>query len=80
MLISRENFSAHGLKGAGALLGDLAKVRVYIKRPADFPKCKAVCEELLGGTPAIYALGDVCRPELLVEIEGVAFSRRKVSA
>jgi len=25
--------------------------------------------------PAIYAVADICRPELLIEIEGVAFSR-----
>ena len=28
----------------------------------------------LGLIPAIYAQADVCRPDLLVEIEGVAFS------
>jgi hypothetical protein len=27
--------------------------------------------------PTIYVVGDICRPELLVEIEAVAFSRRK---
>jgi hypothetical protein len=33
-----------------------------------------VCERRFGAVPTIYALADVCRPELLVEIEGVAFS------
>jgi enamine deaminase RidA (YjgF/YER057c/UK114 family) len=74
-LLSPENFALHGLNGAKAGLHDLAKVRVYLKRPEDFFKCKAVCEGRFGAVPAIYAIADVCRPELLVEIEGVAFSR-----
>ena len=55
---------------------DLAKIRVYLKRPEDFPKCEAICERRFGSVPAIYAVADVCRHELLVEIEGVAFSKR----
>lgn len=79
-LIAAETFTAHGLRGAGATLRDLAKIRVYLKRPEDFAKCRAVCERRFGRVPAIYAVADVCRPELLVEIEGVAFSRYSVSA
>ena len=74
-LIAPENFAFHGVKGAGAHLHDLAKLRVYLKRREDFPKCKAICKRRFGPVPVIYALADVCRPELLVEIEGVAFSR-----
>lgn len=74
-LINRENFERHGLKGAGAKLTDLAKVRVYIKRLEDFEKCRAVCRRRFGDLPMIFAQADICRNELLVEIEGVAFSR-----
>jgi len=74
-LIAAENFRLHGVKGAGARLHDLAKVRVYLKRPEDLAQCRAVCERRLGSVPAIYAVADICRPDLLVEIEGVAFSR-----
>jgi len=74
-LISADNFTAHGLKGAGARLQDLAKIRVYVKRAEDLAKCRAVCERRFGPVPAIYAAADICRPELLIEIEGVAFSR-----
>ena len=73
-LIAPENFARQGLPGAGAGLGDLAKVRVYIKHAEDYEKCRAICDERLGGLPTIYAVADVCRPDLLVEIEGVAFS------
>ena len=74
-LIARENVAMHGVTGAGATLHDIAKVRVYIKRAKDFEQCREVCQKRFGNVPAIYAVADVCRPELLVEIEGVAFSR-----
>jgi enamine deaminase RidA (YjgF/YER057c/UK114 family) len=73
-LLTPENFAWHGVSGAGATLADLAEVRVYVKRPEDYPRCRAVCERRLAGVPSIYTLADICRPELLVEIEGVAFS------
>jgi enamine deaminase RidA (YjgF/YER057c/UK114 family) len=73
-LIDAENCERHGLAGAGATLADLAKVRVYVKRPVDFERCRATCERRLGAVPVIYAHADICRPELLVEIEAVAFS------
>jgi enamine deaminase RidA (YjgF/YER057c/UK114 family) len=75
-LISCENFGFHGISHGGSALMDLAKIRIYLKRAQDFPVCKAICDERFGAVPAIYAVADVCRPELLVEIEGVAFSRR----
>jgi enamine deaminase RidA (YjgF/YER057c/UK114 family) len=75
-LISAENFKFHGVTGAGATLKDLAKVRVYVKRAEDYEACRAVCERRLGVAPAIYVVADVCRTDLLVEIEGVAFARR----
>ena len=59
-------------------LEDLAFVRVYIKAPSHYKQTRAVCEARLGELPTIYAIADVCRPELLVEIEGIAFSSRCV--
>lgn len=73
-LIDAANFERLGWSDAGAMLDDLAKVRVYVKHPEDYETCRAVCERRLGRIPAIYAQADVCRPDLLVEIEGVAFS------
>lgn len=78
-LISEENLSRHGLPGLGTSLDGLGLVRVYIKRPADYAQARAVCEQRLGELPTIYAIGDVCRPDLLVEIEGIAFSRKTTS-
>lgn len=75
-LISPDNFRRHGIEDAGALLSDLARIRVYVKRVQDYEKCRAVCERRFGAAPAVYVVADVCRPELLVEIEGVAFFNR----
>jgi enamine deaminase RidA (YjgF/YER057c/UK114 family) len=75
-LISEDNLSRHGLPGLGTSLDGLGLARVYIKRHADYAATRAACEQRLGELPTIYAVGDVCRPELLVEIEGIAFSRK----
>jgi enamine deaminase RidA (YjgF/YER057c/UK114 family) len=75
-LISEENLCRHGLPGQGTSLESLALARVYIKRQADYLQTKAVCEKRLGELPTIYAVANVCRPDLLVEIEGIAFSRK----
>ncbi len=74
-LISEGNFKQHGMPGLGATLDDLALVRVYVKRQEDYEKTRAICQQRLGELPIIYAIGDVCREDLLVEIEGIAFSR-----
>ncbi len=73
-LIAEENLAQHGLPGLGTSLASLGFARVYIKRPEDYSAVRAICEKRLGMLPTIYAIADVCRPELLVEIEGVAFS------
>ncbi len=75
-LIAEENLVRHDLPGLGATLGDLALVRVYIKRQEDFEATYAACRERLGEVPTIYAVADVCRDELLVEIEAIAVSNR----
>jgi enamine deaminase RidA (YjgF/YER057c/UK114 family) len=75
-LIGEGNMAANGLPEMGATLDDMALVRVYVKRPADYEKVKAICDVRLGELPSIYAVADVCRDDLLVEIEGIAFSTR----
>jgi enamine deaminase RidA (YjgF/YER057c/UK114 family) len=78
-LISEENLRRHGLAGFGTSLDGLGLARVYIKRKEDYDKIRAICEMRMGELPTIYALADVCRPELLVEIEGIAISYRRSS-
>lgn len=74
-LVADDNLARHGLPGRGATLADLGAVRVYVKHRADYPRVRAVCDRRLGPVPATYVVADVCRPDLLVEIEGMAFSR-----
>ena len=71
-LVSRENFSCHGRPHLGATLADLLEARVYIKRPGDYELVRAVCEKRMIDVPTVYVEADVCRKELLVEIEAVA--------
>lgn len=76
-LISEYNLARHGMPGLGTTLEGLAFARVYVKHKEDYPAVREVCEKRLGEIPTIYAVADVCRPELLVEIEGIAFAQRK---
>ncbi|MCC6127176.1 MAG: hypothetical protein IT426_19615 [Pirellulales bacterium] len=77
VLIAPDNFRRHGFPGMGAALDDLALARVYIKRPEDFERARAICRKRWGELPTIYVVADVCRDELLVEIEALAFSPRQ---
>ena len=51
--------------------GALSYLRVYVKRTADIPKVRRICERAFGPIPALYVRADICRPELLVELEGI---------
>jgi len=48
----------------------LTRLRAYVKRTEDIPVVREVCEAAYGSIPAIYVTADVCRDELLVELEG----------
>jgi enamine deaminase RidA (YjgF/YER057c/UK114 family) len=79
-LIAGANLRNHGIEGFDASLEDLALARVYVKRPEDVEACRAICRQRLGATPTIYTLADVCRPDLLVEIEGIVIARKVYGA
>jgi enamine deaminase RidA (YjgF/YER057c/UK114 family) len=51
----------------------LSYLRAYVKRTVDIPKVRRICERAFGPIPALYVRADVCRPELLVELEGIKF-------
>jgi enamine deaminase RidA (YjgF/YER057c/UK114 family) len=50
----------------------LVSLRVYLKNKSDFEKSKRIIDEKYADVPSVYLMGDVCREELLVEIEGFA--------
>ena len=75
-LITGENLERHGISDFVCSLENLECVRVYVKRQSELEVIRQVCERRLPEVPTIYTVADVCRPELLVEIEGVAIARR----
>jgi hypothetical protein len=46
--------------------------RVYVKNREDYSAIKGVFENYYGKLPVVYILADICRHDLLVEIEGEA--------
>jgi len=44
-------------------------VRVYVKFKEDISKVKKICIEAFGDVPTTYVVADICRDNLLVEIE-----------
>ena len=58
-------------RGAQFRLGALA-CKVYVRRPADLPVIQTELNSVLGdGARVIYLQADICRQDLLVEIEAV---------
>lgn len=74
-LIAGTNLARHGIPGFEAGLGDLAVMRVYIKRREDYGAIRKLCEERCPDVPCVYTVADVCRDDLLVEIEGIVLAR-----
>ena len=70
VLISEENLQAYGYNG-GWGLSDLSQIRVYLKEGADLDIVRQVCERRCKGVPALYLQANVCREDLLVEIEAL---------
>jgi len=69
-LISIENMALHGI-----LVSENARIkslRVYVKYKNDIQEVKNICERYFPNLQILYVVADICRPELLVEIEGVA--------
>ncbi|MCP4219436.1 MAG: hypothetical protein GY765_32675 [bacterium] len=68
-LVSRENLRDHGMDISSTSFG-YTYIRVYIKYKNDMEEVKRICEERYAGVPTLYVVADICRPDLLVEIEG----------
>jgi enamine deaminase RidA (YjgF/YER057c/UK114 family) len=69
-LISVENIAKHGISSDEK--ASIQSLRVYVKYRKDLSNVKAVCIKYFSELPIIYVIADICRPELLVEIEGLA--------
>jgi chorismate lyase / 3-hydroxybenzoate synthase len=62
------------LANLGQLLGGQPPriLKVYLREVADTAAVAAALERWYGGVPTLYLQADICREELLVEIEGLA--------
>ena len=69
-LFSKENQESLGLEF------DVSKIRfshlrAYVKYKKDIPIVKEICQSRLNSNSSLYLVSDICRKDLLVEIEGV---------
>jgi enamine deaminase RidA (YjgF/YER057c/UK114 family) len=51
---------------------DISLLRVYLKYKTDFSRVEALLQKYCPQVPVSYMWADVCRDELLIEIEGIA--------
>ncbi len=70
-LISRENMQKQGIPLFGSSY-KLKNCRVYLKDVSLMENARMIVEKLYPDVESIYLLADVCRDELLIEIEGIA--------
>lgn len=52
-------------------LRDLSQLKVYLRHAADFPLIRGHLTNRVGEVPCMFLLGDICRSELLVEIDAL---------
>lgn len=71
-LVSRENLVKYGCKPYDL---HCLNLRVYVKNAEVYDEVRSIVEARYPGIPTIYTVADVCRQELLVEIEGILTSR-----
>lgn len=68
-LVGVENMAQAGIEVAA--VAEYKVLRVYLKYRSDYMPAREALEHRFGALPILYVLTDVCREELLIEIEGV---------
>lgn len=69
-LISAENIRRFGVETVVDPM--ITYLRVYVKYEDDFETVKQICCKHFTAIPLSFVVADICRPELLLEIEGLA--------
>jgi enamine deaminase RidA (YjgF/YER057c/UK114 family) len=69
-LFSKENQESLGLE-FDVLKIRFSHLRVYVKFKKDIPLVKEICQSRLNSNSSLFLISDICRKDLLVEIEGV---------
>ncbi len=62
------------LRSGDARLEDMTHLIVYLRDPSDHPLIEAYLAERFPEMPRLMVRGAVCRPEWLVEVEGIAIA------
>jgi enamine deaminase RidA (YjgF/YER057c/UK114 family) len=65
------------LQSGGACLEDMTHFIVYLRDPSEQPVVEAYLAERFPDVPRLIVRGAVCRPEWLVEVEGIAIAPHK---
>ncbi len=60
------------LRSGAAKLEDMQHLFVYLRDSTDYGRVAGLVNEAFPGVPTVTVYGPVCRPEWLVEIEGIA--------
>jgi enamine deaminase RidA (YjgF/YER057c/UK114 family) len=60
------------LRSGAAELADLMHLTVYLRDPTDYTRVAAALDERFPSLPSVIVQGAVCRPQWLVEVEGIA--------
>jgi enamine deaminase RidA (YjgF/YER057c/UK114 family) len=68
-LVAPANLRRSGIRAA-ALAPRFSYVRTYVKSEADIPEVARIVGGAFPGAPALFVAADICREDLLVEIEG----------
>lgn len=70
-LVSKDNLVRFGCKPYDL---SYVKLHVFVKHKQDYEEVRTVVAEAYPHIPVVYTIADVCRGELLVEIEGILIS------
>ena len=70
-LVSKENLVKYGCKPYDLRY---VQIQVFIKNVEDYDEVRAEVEKAYPNMPVVYSVADVCRTELLVEIEAILIS------
>lgn len=69
-LVGTQNMDKYGIYVKNS--PEIKLFRVYLKLRSDFLRAKDIVSQRYPNIPTMYVITDVCRDELLIEIEGVA--------
>ncbi len=62
------------LRSGEADLRNMTHLLVYLRDPADFPRVDGCLRERFPGLPILILRGAVCRPDWLIEVEGIGIT------